>query len=79
MNVTMVDVTNIANAAPGDTVTLIGTDGDERIEAEDVGRWAHSIGYEIVARLAAEIPRTFVDNSERNPLPGEVPACSPSR
>jgi alanine racemase len=61
MNVTMIDVSEVPGAAPGDPVTLLGRDGDERIDAEDWGQWAHTIGYEIVARLPSEIPRTFVD------------------
>jgi alanine racemase len=61
MNMCFVDVTDIANAVPGVTVTLIGSDGDERIDPNDVGTAAHTIGYEIVARLPAELPRRYGD------------------
>jgi alanine racemase len=37
---------------PGDPVTLIGADGDERILAEEWARLAGTIGYEIVTSLA---------------------------
>jgi alanine racemase len=37
---------------PGDTVTLIGRDGDERILAEEWARLAGTINYEIVTSLA---------------------------
>ncbi|MBV9102940.1 MAG: alanine racemase [Candidatus Eremiobacteraeota bacterium] len=59
MNVTMVDVTDIPQAHPGSTTTLIGLDGEERLRAEDWAAWCGTIGYEIVARLPAEIPRVY--------------------
>jgi alanine racemase len=59
MNMTMVDVTDVPNAHPGQTVTLIGRDGDARLGAEDWADWAGTIAYEIVARLPAEIPRNY--------------------
>ena len=59
MNMTFLDVTGVRDVAPGDTVTLIGTDGTERIIAEDLAAACGTIGYEIVARLPANVPRTF--------------------
>jgi alanine racemase len=56
---TMVDVTDVPDAHPGRSVTLIGRDGDQAIGAEDWGAWAGTIDYEIVARLPSEIPRTY--------------------
>jgi alanine racemase len=37
---------------PGDLVTLIGADGDERVPAEEWARLAGTINYEIVTSLA---------------------------
>jgi alanine racemase len=62
MNMTMVDVTDIPQARPGSVVTLIGSDGAESLGAEDWGRWAETIDYEIVARLPAELPRIYRDD-----------------
>jgi alanine racemase len=59
MNVTLVDLTSIPLARPGDTVTLLGRDGQDALTADDWGTWADTIGYEIVARLPAAVPRTF--------------------
>jgi alanine racemase len=59
MNMTMVDVTDVPEVHPGQAVTLIGRDGDERIGADDWAEWAGTIGYEIVARLPAEVRRTY--------------------
>lgn len=53
----MIDVTDIPEAAPQDTVTLIGTDGSERITADDVAALAGTIGYEITCGISARVPR----------------------
>jgi alanine racemase len=60
MNMAFVDVTDVPAAHAGTTVTLIGRDGDVSIEANEWGEWAGTIGYEIVARLPAAIPRSYV-------------------
>ncbi len=60
MNMTMVDVTDVPNAAVGDTATLIGTDGDERISAEQLASWMGTIHYEVTSRIHPVIPRVAV-------------------
>jgi len=59
MNMAFLDVTGVPDAGTGSTVTLIGRDGGETIDANDLGADAGTIGYEIVARLPAEVPRVF--------------------
>jgi len=59
MNMSFVDVTDVAGAAPGDTVTLVGRDGDGAIDANEFARAAGTIGYELVARLPSDIPRRY--------------------
>jgi alanine racemase len=59
MNMAFVDVTDVPDAAPGVPVTLLGRDGDERIDPNDLAAAAGTIGYEIVARLPAGIPRVY--------------------
>jgi len=56
MDYIAVDLGN-AEAKEGDTVTLIGEDQGERITAEDIAGWAHTIPYEVVTRLSSHIPR----------------------
>ena len=63
MNMTFVDVTDVPAAMPGATVTLIGDDGAATLSADDWASWAQTIGYEIVARLPAEIPRIHTEDS----------------
>jgi alanine racemase len=63
MNMCFVDVTGVPEAHPGSTVTLIGRDGDESIDANAFAEAAATIGYEIVARLPAEVPRRYVETA----------------
>jgi alanine racemase len=59
MNMAFLDVTDVPGAATGDPVTLIGSDGGVRITAEELAAACGTIGYEIVARLPADVPRTY--------------------
>ena len=61
MNLTMIDVTDISEVGFEDEVVLIGRQGDRRIDAEDLAGHVGTISYEIVARLAAHLPRLIVD------------------
>jgi alanine racemase len=56
-----VDVTDIPGVRDGDVATLIGTDGDERISAEELAENAGTINYEILARLSPLLPRIVVE------------------
>ncbi|MFN2459585.1 MAG: alanine racemase C-terminal domain-containing protein, partial [Candidatus Velthaea sp.] len=59
MNMAFLDLTDVADAAPGSTVTLIGQDGAERIDANEAADWAGTIGYELVTRLPGHVPRSY--------------------
>jgi alanine racemase len=59
MNMAFLDVTDVRDVAAGDAVTLIGSDGGERITAEELAAACGTIGYEIVARLPADVPRRY--------------------
>ncbi len=60
MNLTMVDVTDVPNPAPGDEVVLLGRQGNETVGAEDLARHAGTINYEIVTRIAPHAARIVV-------------------
>lgn len=64
MDQTMVDVTEIPEAMEGDTVTLIGTDGDERISVEEVEKISGGFRYEIICGLGKRVPKVFVENQQ---------------
>ena len=60
MDLLMVDVTAIPDVCKGDTVTLIGRQGDASLSVEDVSRDAHSFSYEMLCRLARRVPRVYI-------------------
>lgn len=57
MDLTVVDIARIPNAAPGDEVVILGEQHSERITADDHARWAGTIPYEILCAIAARVPR----------------------
>jgi len=59
MNMTMLDLAHAPNAEAGDPVTLMGSDGNETVSADDWALWAGTINYEIVTRLPANVPREY--------------------
>ena len=61
MDMTMVDLTDVAGACVGDAVTLIGRDGTERIGVDDLARWAGTINYEILCGISKRVPRIYKD------------------
>ena len=63
MDSTMIDLTDISDAAEGDVVTIIGRDGSETISAWDIARQIDTIPYEILTSVTARVPRVVVDRS----------------
>lgn len=60
MNIMMVDITRIRNAKVGDTVTIIGRQGREKIDADDIAKILDTVNYEIVAQLRESIKKYIV-------------------
>ena len=60
MDMFMVDVTDIAGAAVGDEVVLLGEQGSERITASDWAAWAGTINYEIYCGISKRVPRVYI-------------------
>ena len=52
-----VDISDIPEAGDGDTVTLMGRDGQEEITAEDLAALAGTITNELLCRLGPRITR----------------------
>jgi len=59
MNMTTIDLAAAPDAAVGDPVTLIGSDGEASVTADDWALAAETINYEIVTRLPAHLPRNY--------------------
>ena len=52
-----VDVSGVPDPAVGDVVTLIGSDGQERITAEEVAQWSGTISYEVLTSIGPRVER----------------------
>ncbi|MGZ5482655.1 MAG: alanine racemase [Pyrinomonadaceae bacterium] len=59
MDLTIIDMTEVADVALDDRVTLLGNDGDYSITAEDLGELAGTISYEITCGISSRVPRVF--------------------
>jgi len=57
----VVDVTGIPGVQQDDEVVLVGRQGDERISAEEVGRLAGSINYEVTTGLLPRVVRKYIN------------------
>ncbi|MDI6845109.1 MAG: alanine racemase [Candidatus Saccharicenans sp.] len=60
MDFIMADITDIPDVSLEDTVTLIGSDGRDKITADQLAALAGTINYEIVTRINPFIPRLIV-------------------
>jgi len=65
MDMMMVDVTDVAGAAVGDLITLIGADPEgagapaAAISADELAAWAGTINYEILSGISKRVPRVY--------------------
>jgi alanine racemase len=59
MNETVVDVSHVPNATAGDSVTLIGQEGNERIRVEELAEKCDTIGYEILTGIGPGVARDY--------------------
>ena len=64
MDLTLVDVTGVRGVELGDRVTLLGTDGELSIPAEDIAKTAGTISYEMTCGVSARVPRRHLSMRE---------------
>ena len=60
MDQIVVDVSNLAIVACGDSATLIGADGNERITAEELATLADTIPYDILTGIGPRVHREYI-------------------
>jgi alanine racemase len=60
MDMCMVDVTAVPDVRPGEVATLLGRDGEERVDADELATLADTISWEILAGLTARVPRLYL-------------------
>jgi alanine racemase len=59
MDVTVVNVSDVADVREGSVATLIGSQSDERIALDEVAEQAGTISYEILTGLTSRLPRVW--------------------
>ena len=64
MDMCMIDVTDVPQAAVGDEVTLIGRDGEECITAEAVASKLGTISYEVLCGISKRVPRLYLRDGQ---------------
>ena len=60
MNLTMLDVTRVEGVSVGDEVVLLGSQGEERITAEEIAAKIGTISYEVYCTIGKSNRRTYV-------------------
>lgn len=60
MDQLVIDVTDIAGVSQGDTVTLFGADGGERLSVNKLAEWGGTINYECVCLIGKRVPRVYL-------------------
>jgi alanine racemase len=60
MDMCMLDVTDVDGVAVDDEVVIIGEQGADRIDADEVAERAGTISWEILAGISARVPRLYI-------------------
>ena len=62
MDVTTIDITHCPPMAVGDSVTLLGTEGNISIDAQQIARVAGTISYSVLCGIHARVKRIYLDS-----------------
>lgn len=60
MDMTMIDISSVKGAKVGDDAVLLGKSEQENISANQLAKWAGTIGYEITTLLMQRVPRFYI-------------------
>lgn len=60
MDMCMADVTDVPDVAPDDEVVIMGRQGSEAIDADELAALADTISWEILAGISARVPRVYL-------------------
>ena len=60
MDLTTVDLSHTTRLGPGDEVTLLGTEGEWTIDAQQIAKLAGTISYNILSSISARVRRVYV-------------------
>jgi alanine racemase len=59
MDLTTIDISHAPSLGPGDEVTLLGREGDARLDAQEIARAAGTISYNILCSISARVRRVY--------------------
>lgn len=60
MDLTTIDLSHTTKLGPGDEVTLLGSEGEARLDAQQIARVAGTISYNILCSISARVRRVYV-------------------
>ena len=60
MQLTTIDITDAPGLRPGDAVTLLGREGDVRLNAQQIARWAGTISDAVLCGISPRLPRVYL-------------------
>ena len=60
MDLTTIDLSHTDALGPGDEVTLLGEEGEARLDAQQIARVAGTISYNILCSISARVRRVYV-------------------
>jgi alanine racemase len=60
MDLTTIDVTEVSDLKPGDSVTILGRQGDEVIDAQEIAKTAGTISYSVLCGISARVKRIYL-------------------
>jgi len=60
MDMTMLDVTEVPGLAAGDWVTVIGSEGEESVWADEIARWTGTHPYEVLCGIGSRVKRQYI-------------------
>jgi alanine racemase len=60
MDLTTIDVTESPNVRVGDSVTLLGREGDASIDAQEMAKLAGTISYSVLCGIHARVKRVYL-------------------
>jgi alanine racemase len=60
MDLTTIDLSHTTALAPGDDVTLLGAEGNVRLDAPEIARVAGTISYNILCSISARVKRVYI-------------------
>jgi alanine racemase len=61
MDLTTIDITNSPNLRSGDEVTLLGSERDLSLDAQQIARVAGTISYNVLCGISARVKRFYID------------------